>query len=907
MRKNAKLLLAVAGLGFFSAAGAANAQVVIAQLFGGNTTTLTAGNWRYDWAILKNKTNAPIDLSTWSIQYAAATGTTWSRVNLVGTIPANGYYLCQFIGSASGNVLPLTADVSSTTISMSATAGKLALVNNQTTLTGSAPTGAQIVDFVGYGTTANAFEGSGPTPAPSTTTALRRGDEGCTDNGQNATDFSTFTADSTTFRNTTSAGYLCVSNDANLNVSMTSDAVCDVAPTSGAAKFTVTVNNPAGGLTATSASATITLPSQYTYASGTPSQGSVTPGVGSATWSIGSIAAGASASLTFTVNASGSGAASTVVNVTATEADPNLTDNQATINQQVAPIPGTLQPIFLSSNASAPAAKRTISTPAGPVRSYGTGADVFSRFYGSPDGNKFVFVANLDGTNPTNDRLIIKGEIGGGGAITLTPVVQKGTTILTGADTVGATLDTSVAINNAGQIAFSGASSAVATANDYIARVEANGAITLLGNEGSAFPGTGPATWAGTNNATGITSDGRVSFFALTAGGDVSGTTNDGLIGLTDGTPGGTTILGREATTTITPGSVPGGDTATWKAFDSGNAFGAEDGFYVSSDGNTWMASGTFNSSGTTNDNILVRNGELLLQEAKQMPAPEPFPGGVTASTFLKGYFMDPSNNGWIAYGSNTGATPNDWVLRSVNNSVSVAARTGEPIFTGATELWSDTSPLNPGGTGYTDCFFGITQRGTDYIITGVTDAADARRNAVLVWNKTTVIAREGDPVDLNGDGINNDSAYIDVFRNGRLMITADRRVFVPVTLRSSNGNCGTPAGAGQTVLLIQLPPATGGAGCNAADIACDDGTPLAEAPGCTNSSSGPNEGDYNAFFSASGFFFQAGQGVAGVGGTCDIACDDGTPLADSPGCTNNGVNEGDYNAFFNNLFLPCV
>ncbi len=101
----------------------------------------------------------------------------------------------------------------------------------------------------------------------------------------------------------------------------------------------------------------------------------------------------------------------------------------------------------------------------------------------------------------------------------------------------------------------------------------------------------------------------------------------------------------------------------------------------------------------------------------------------------------------------------------------------------------------------------------------------------------------------------------------------------------------------------------TGGAtaGCNPADIACDDGTPLSAAPGCTNSTTGPNEGDFNAFFSAEGFFFQSGLGAGGVGGTCDIACDDGTPLSQAPGCTNNGVNEGDYNAFFNNLFLSCI
>ncbi|MBL0871567.1 MAG: hypothetical protein IBJ18_13425 [Phycisphaerales bacterium] len=95
--------------------------------------------------------------------------------------------------------------------------------------------------------------------------------------------------------------------------------------------------------------------------------------------------------------------------------------------------------------------------------------------------------------------------------------------------------------------------------------------------------------------------------------------------------------------------------------------------------------------------------------------------------------------------------------------------------------------------------------------------------------------------------------------------------------------------------------------GCNPADIACDDGTPLAQSPGCANSTTGPNEGDYNAFFAADGFFFQAGQGAAAIGGTCDIACDDGSALNEVPGCVNNGVNEGDYNCFFNSLFLPCV
>jgi hypothetical protein len=89
------------------------------------------------------------------------------------------------------------------------------------------------------------------------------------------------------------------------------------------------------------------------------------------------------------------------------------------------------------------------------------------------------------------------------------------------------------------------------------------------------------------------------------------------------------------------------------------------------------------------------------------------------------------------------------------------------------------------------------------------------------------------------------------------------------------------------------------------ADIADDQGTPLAQSP-ANVPNSGVNEGDYNAFFAADGFFFQSSLGLAGVGLFCDIADDQGNPLPAAPGVTNNGVNEGDYNAFFNSLFLPC-
>ena len=84
---------------------------------------------------------------------------------------------------------------------------KVALLNVTTALSGQCPTGATILDEVGYGTTANCFEGSGPAPAPSgnTQSALRSGG-GCTDANNNAADFTAATANP---RNTASATNQC--------------------------------------------------------------------------------------------------------------------------------------------------------------------------------------------------------------------------------------------------------------------------------------------------------------------------------------------------------------------------------------------------------------------------------------------------------------------------------------------------------------------------------------------------------------------------------------------------------------------------------------------------------------------------------------------------------------------------
>lgn len=173
-----------------------NAQVVISQVYGGGGNS--GAQYTNDFVELFNRGTASVDISGWSIQYASATGPStapfaWA-VNSIpaGTsIAAGKYYLIKLAaGTTASSALPTPdLDVTTSPINMSGTAGKVALVNSTTALTGTTLTVGTYVDMVGFGPTASYFEGTAPTAILSNTTAAIRLNGGCTDNNANNTDF----------------------------------------------------------------------------------------------------------------------------------------------------------------------------------------------------------------------------------------------------------------------------------------------------------------------------------------------------------------------------------------------------------------------------------------------------------------------------------------------------------------------------------------------------------------------------------------------------------------------------------------------------------------------------------------------------------------------------------------------
>lgn len=169
-------------------AGGAHAQVVISQVYGGGGNG--GAPFENDFIELHNNGATAVDLAGWSVQYASTAGTTWQRTNLSGSIAPGGYYLVQQAKGANAST-PLPTPDATGTISMSATAGKVALANHTTTLSGACPTGN--VDFVGFGSGTNCAEGTVPTASLSATIAALRAQDGCADSNHNGNDFGTGT------------------------------------------------------------------------------------------------------------------------------------------------------------------------------------------------------------------------------------------------------------------------------------------------------------------------------------------------------------------------------------------------------------------------------------------------------------------------------------------------------------------------------------------------------------------------------------------------------------------------------------------------------------------------------------------------------------------------------------------
>lgn len=200
----------VACAGLLATAGAASAtvspDVVIAEVYGGGGNT--GATFKNDFVELYNTSDTAVNMSGWTIQYASATGA-FSAGNSTtlptGTTVAPGRYFLVQESAGTGGTTNLPTPDATGSLALSATGGKVALATSATVVTG--PAGANVRDFVGFGT-ATTFEGTAAAPAPSNTTSdTRHSVNGVpTDTDDNSNDFTAGGVTATNMAGATASG-----------------------------------------------------------------------------------------------------------------------------------------------------------------------------------------------------------------------------------------------------------------------------------------------------------------------------------------------------------------------------------------------------------------------------------------------------------------------------------------------------------------------------------------------------------------------------------------------------------------------------------------------------------------------------------------------------------------------------
>jgi hypothetical protein len=293
------------------------AQIRIAVVYGGGGGTNATASYNQDFVVLFNAGSSVASLSGNSLQYTSAGGTgTWSVAGLPAgaTIVAGGYYLVGLGTVGTGGAALPTVDATGG-LNLSATTGKIALVNNSTALSGgSACSNTAVLDVVGYGSGVTCSETS-PAPTLSITTCAKRNNN-CIDNNNNSTDFSAVSATGEA-RNSSSPVTLCSSpiiTASPTSVSFVTDegtAITNTFSLSGtnlspaAGSLTVTVTAPFE--VSSDGGASYGSNATFNYAAGALASTVVTVRVP---------ATAAAGVLTGTATCSGGGAANAVVNLT---------------------------------------------------------------------------------------------------------------------------------------------------------------------------------------------------------------------------------------------------------------------------------------------------------------------------------------------------------------------------------------------------------------------------------------------------------------------------------------------------------------------------------------------------------------------------------------------------------------
>lgn len=525
----------------------------------------------------------------------------------------------------------------------------------------------------------------------------------------------------------------------------------------------------------------MTLPANGTFVSSEPA-GVVDAGV--LRVALGHLQANASAIVRVRMVAPMAGALSFQASVGTRTNDPVATNNAATAERTIggsaSPAPRATR--VLMSSVGTSSSSVVPDSALGGAR-FVTAAMPLGRAYVSPGGGHMAFSARTSaGTEFSNDALF---AVNGAGVVRL--IAREGVTLLTETTAVrgiGAAMpfQSLMGVNDDGRVVF-GATDA--SQLGFAALWDGTGFATLARQDGGvAAIGTG-VTFASGAFACQVDRAGRPYVLARLAGNGITGS-NDTLV-----LRSGLDILVRSGQTV--PFDQDGGTEAPVRSVLAVGS-GGEQALAVDATGGRLLYRGALALADPTKDEVLVVDNAVVVQEGVVLAGSgfaSPVRGSVATARFS-------GDGAWLAMGANRddSMSGSHWVAREGR----VIARRGEVITACANERWVRGAADGP--------FVAVAGnvRG-DVAVVGSTDESEAAGNAVLVINGSRVLARAGEALDLDSNGLLDDGAYLEQFKADHLELT-DREAIVGVTVSSpSTADCGaTRTRVGEAIVRIAIP-----------------------------------------------------------------------------------------------------
>ncbi len=420
---------------------------------------------------------------------------------------------------------------------------------------------------------------------------------------------------------------------------------------------------------------------------------------------------------------------------------------------------------------------------------FGPSSASFFELFVSPDGTHWAIKAFVDLPNNENEIYLIDGQV----------ALQEGQ--LTSFGFFPASLERRIQISDTGKAVFANGH----LLPNNVVTIDASGSGEVVAREGALIGGYGEldgAVWGEYFHNVTIDRDGRIGFVAARIEGLLTGTAHDQAMIFNE------VVLARKGIT------VPSGQVGTNEPWSSIGGWSE-----IAPNGNRSAIGGQINP-GSGALSVYSIDGDVVIQEGV------PFAGGnfTESSWFTRsGRIFDPAGN-WYLRGLNL-PSRQDWVLR--NGLVMAYSQGNDEIIPASGEHWDDVH--------FDDCFRAATGDGLgNYIIAGETDAP-VDSNEVVVLNGSRVLCRENDPVDLNGNGLMDDDAFVSGFDSGSLYLLDDGSLFMLLWIRDAQG-----ANRGMSIVRSQGPYSTscngGGDGLGCTECPCGNDPAAGTIGGCINS-----------------------------------------------------------------------